>query len=104
MLHHAPYKIRTVEEAKGEGYVPMGLHAPTLKPCLGFIEVIREKARWLRLLTPERIVLLGPYLDPYVSVLRYSFIIVDQESDGEDEEEHADNHYGMWRRDITRDN
>lgn len=104
MLRHAPYKIRTVKEAKGEGYVPMGLYAPTLKPCLGFIEVTREKAQWLRLLTPERIAMLGRYLDPYCSVLRYSFIIVDQEGYSEDEEEHTDNRYGIWRRDITRDN
>lgn len=102
MLKFVPYKIQSVEEAKNEGYVQMGFHAPNLKPCLEFIEEKRDKARWLRLLTRDRINMLWEYLD--LSPLRCSFIIVDQHGHSGYREKSFGNRYCIWRRDITRDN
>lgn len=92
MPNYAPDEVRTIEEAIREGYTPMDLpYAQTLQPCLELMERIRYKRAWLRLLRPNEIAFLKGYLDP--SLLRCSFIIVTRQG-----------RYGIWRRDITRDN
>ena len=105
MLKLHPYRIRTVEEALQEGYRQApDFHAPVAEVLLDKIERIRGKIRWLRTLTPHRRRDYGPHLDPYRSILRHSFIVVDQEDYPEYMSKSGWDRYCFWSRDITRDN
>jgi hypothetical protein len=105
MLRSAPYTIRTVEEAVNGGYTQVSeLHAPVPDPFFETIDRVRHKVRWLYSLTPDKKKALGPYLHMYGSILRYSFIIVDQQDYPEYMQKSSWDRYCFWRRDITRDN
>lgn len=105
MLKSAPYKIRTVGEALGEGYEQVsGFHAPTADPLLETLASMRRKLQWLHTLTPYSRRTYGSWLDGYRSILRYSFIVVDQEDHPEYMQKSLWDRYCFWRRDATRDN
>ena len=97
-----PYGVRTVEEAKLQGYSPSKLHFPTIEPCKRFIARMLEQAEWLRLLTPDRIAMMRPYLDP--TPLRRAFIIVDQIGSPGHVRRSTGDRYCIWSRDVSRDN
>ena len=94
MLKLRPYAIRTEEEALREGYRQAPeFYVPFAEPLLETLVGVERKLEELRALTPYERAMNWPVLEPYSSILRYSFIIVKQ-----------DFGFCFWRRSITGDN
>lgn len=105
MLKSSPLEIHTVEEARQEGY------RPDLRLCSDDEEYLLEKMRKmqailcrLRRSSPRHRKRFWNELRQYRFILRHSYIVVDHTDDISVLEEAGWQRFGLWVRNITRDN